>query len=81
MAISFSDCIECTLRDAWRARLLEAEHRFTQSQNDESRLEYLRILKIFSDLVLDGILPRENFVIQRSAADPHTGAYNASSPI
>lgn len=59
MAISFSDCIDCTLADAWRARLLEAEHRFTQSQNDESRLEYLRILKIFTDLVLYGILPRE----------------------
>jgi hypothetical protein len=56
MAISFPDC---TLHDAWRARLLEAEHRFTQNHNDESRAEYARILKIFKDLVLHGIKPRE----------------------
>ena len=63
MAISFSDCIDCSsLHDAWRARLLEAERRFTQNQNDESRAEYMRILKIFKDLVLYGILPREKGV-------------------
>ena len=59
MAISFSDCVDYTLLDAWRTRLLEAECRFTQDQNDESRMAYLRVLKIFTDLVLHGILPSE----------------------
>ena len=59
MAISFPDCIDCRLHDAWRARLLEAEGRLTQNCDDESRAEYVRILKIFKDLVLHGIKPRE----------------------
>ena len=59
MALSYSDCVDWTLHDAWRARLLEVEHLFTQNQNDESRAEYLRVLAIFKDLVVYGILPRE----------------------
>jgi hypothetical protein len=59
MAIGFSDCVDYTLLDVWRTRLLDAERRFTQNQNDESRMAYLRVLKIFTDLVLHGILPSE----------------------
>jgi hypothetical protein len=59
MKVSLPDCVDCTPHDAWRAMLLEAEHRFTENQNDESRAEYMRILRIFKDLVLHGIKPSE----------------------
>ena len=59
MTISFADCIDCGLDDVWRARLLEAGHRFTQNKNDENRAEYMRVLRIFKDLVLDGIVPKD----------------------
>jgi hypothetical protein len=59
MAISIPDCVDWTLHDAWRARLLEAEHRFTRNGNDENRTEYLRVLNIFKDLVVNDILPSE----------------------
>jgi hypothetical protein len=35
MRISFADCTDCGLDDVWLARLLEAEYRLTQNENDE----------------------------------------------
>jgi hypothetical protein len=63
MAIRFSDYVDWTLHDAWRARLLEAKRRFSQNRNDENSAEYLRVLAIFKDLVLYGILPREKIAV------------------
>ena len=60
MAISHPACVDWTLHDAWRARLLDADHRFAENQNDENRAEYVRVLTIFKDLVVYGILPRED---------------------
>ena len=57
--IAFQDGTTRKLRDPWRWRLEEAERRYRDEKNTESRAEYLRILRIFSDLVLRYKLPGE----------------------
>jgi hypothetical protein len=55
--IAFPDGTTRKLHDPWRWRLEEAERRYRDAKNKESRAEYLRILRIFSDLVLRYKLP------------------------
>ena len=59
MAITDTNGILSRLEDTWRTKLFEAEWRFRQDRNEESKAEYLRILKLFKNLVLYGISPRE----------------------
>jgi hypothetical protein len=58
MVLSSPDGIEWRLHEEWRSKLLEAERRFKEDRNDETKAEYKRILKIFKDLVMYGIRPR-----------------------
>jgi hypothetical protein len=47
-------------QEVWRGRLKEAEHRYrvaTGEAREAARLEYLRVLRIFSDLVIRGKMP------------------------
>jgi hypothetical protein len=46
-------------RRLWRAELAEAEQRYTEDQNAGNRAEYMRILRIFKDLVLYDRVPPE----------------------
>ena len=39
-------------------KLFEAERRYNQDRNDETKAEYLQVLKAFKDLVLYDILPK-----------------------
>ena len=57
--IAFPDGTTRKLHDPWRWRLEEAERRYRDAKSKESRAEYLRILKTFSDLVLRYRLPEE----------------------
>lgn len=45
------------LQDSWRERLTEARQRYSENQNGETRIEYLRILRIFTDLVSNRKVP------------------------
>ena len=56
---SHPDGPEWRLRDAWRASLLEAEVRYKNNRNAETKAEYLRILETFKDLIMNGIMPGE----------------------
>jgi hypothetical protein len=57
--IAFPDGTTRKLHDPWRWRLEEARRRYRAAKNKESLAEYLRMLKIFSDLVLHYKLPGE----------------------
>jgi hypothetical protein len=49
-------------QEIWRGRLKEAEQRFRTATGDareSARREYLRVLRIFSDLVIRGKAPAE----------------------
>ena len=47
------------LQDLWRERLAEAAREFTENRSSETRQNYLRILRIFTDLVSRGTWPVE----------------------
>ena len=57
MIVGFPDGTTRKLHDPWHWTLEEAERRYDNARNEESRAEYLRILKVFSDLVLQYKLP------------------------
>jgi hypothetical protein len=59
MVITSPDGAEWRLHETWRARLVEAERRFSEDRNAETKAEYMRILKIFKDLVLYDIVPKD----------------------
>jgi hypothetical protein len=49
-----------TEQEVWRGRLKEAEHRYriaTGEARESARQEYLRVLRIFSDLIIRGKTP------------------------
>jgi hypothetical protein len=50
--VAFPDGTTRKLRDPWRWKVEEAERRYRDAKADENRAPYLRILRIFSDLVL-----------------------------
>jgi hypothetical protein len=58
MVITSPDGAVWSLHETWRKKLFEAELRYTQNRNAETKAEYLRVLKIFKDLVLYGIMPK-----------------------
>jgi hypothetical protein len=57
--IAFPDGTTRKLHNPWRWKLEEAEWRYRDAKNEETRAEYLRMLRIFSDLVLRYKLPEE----------------------
>ena len=58
MEISLPDVVASRLHETWRAKLFEAELRYAQDRNNETKAEYLRLLRTFKDLVLYDILPQ-----------------------
>ena len=58
MEITFPDEAAWSIHETWRARLLEAQDRYAQNRNHETKAEYMRVLRAFKDLVMYGILPR-----------------------
>jgi predicted house-cleaning noncanonical NTP pyrophosphatase (MazG superfamily) len=58
MVLGSRDGVDWRLHEEWQAKLLEAEQRFQQDKNAETKAEYMRILRIFKDLVMYGIRPR-----------------------
>jgi hypothetical protein len=59
MVVTSPDGILWRLHDTWRAKLAEAQFRMKQDRNPETKAEYLRVLRIFKDLVMYGKLPGE----------------------
>jgi hypothetical protein len=59
MILTSPDGILWRLHETWRAKVFEAEFRMKQDQNLETKAEYMRVLRIFKDLVMHGQLPRE----------------------
>jgi hypothetical protein len=53
------DGILWRLHETWRAKLFEAESRLKQERSLETKAEYMRVLRIFKDLVVNGKPPRE----------------------
>ncbi len=47
------------LQDAWRERLAEAAQKLKENRTSETRQNYLRVLRIFTDLVSHGTRPLE----------------------
>lgn len=59
MVVSFPDGVAWRLHESWRAKLSEAQFRYAQDRNNETKVEYLRVLRAYKDLVLYGILPQD----------------------
>jgi hypothetical protein len=51
------DSSDSPLDDFLRAKLDEAQRRYAEDRTEESRAEYRRVLRIYSDLVLRGKMP------------------------
>ena len=58
MEISFPDEAAWSIHETWRVRLFEAQYRYAQNRNHETKAEYMRVLRAFKDLVMYGIVPR-----------------------
>ena len=59
LLIDFPDGVARRLHKRWREMLAEAQRRYKENPNSETKAEYLRVLKQFADLVLRGKLPRD----------------------
>jgi hypothetical protein len=59
MTLTCPDGILWRLHETWRAKLAEAHCRMEQDRKLETKAEYLRVLRIFKDLVMYGRLPGE----------------------
>ena len=59
MVVTCPDGILWRLHETWRAKVIEAQFRMKQDRNLETKAEYLRVLRIFKDLVMYGKLPGE----------------------
>jgi hypothetical protein len=43
----------------WRLKLAEAERRYIENRTREDRVEFVKVLTIFTALVMRGVIPRE----------------------
>jgi hypothetical protein len=43
----------------WRLKLAEAERRYIENRTRENRVELVKVLSIFIELVMRGVIPRE----------------------
>jgi hypothetical protein len=57
MSIGFSCNSRPGLDDFWRAKLEEAQRRYSEDQTTESRNEWMRVLRVFANLAVRGELP------------------------
>ena len=57
MVFSSPDGVDWRLHDEWRSKLLDAERRFQQDKNTETKAEYMHIVRVFKDLVMYGTRP------------------------
>src|ERR1017187_2896327 len=48
-----------TIDGMWRLKLAEAERRYIESRTRENRVEFVKVLSIFTALVMRGEIPRE----------------------
>jgi len=55
--ISYAEDRLAELQDSWRERLNEARQLYSENRNGETRKEYLRALRIFTDLVANHRMP------------------------
>jgi hypothetical protein len=51
------DSSDSPLDDFWRAKLDEAERRYSAHPNAETRAGFRRLLRLFADLVMRGQMP------------------------
>lgn len=55
----FPDGATLRSQDHWRDKVVEAQMRYGASQTDQNKTEYLRLLRVFADLVIKGQPPKE----------------------
>ena len=48
-----------TIDGMWRLKLAEAERRYIENRTRENRVELVKVLSIFIELVMRGVIPRE----------------------
>ena len=60
MTVDFPDGVLRRLHDSWRDRLNQAYCRYSDSRTAEMRVEYLKVLKTFTDLVVRHQLPPDS---------------------
>jgi hypothetical protein len=59
MILTSPDGVLWRLHETWRVKVFEAEFRMKQERNPKTKAEYMRVLRIFKDLVMHGKLPGE----------------------
>lgn len=55
--IEFPDGVPRKSHALWREKLADAQRRYRENPNPETKAEYVRVLKAFADLVLRYKLP------------------------
>ena len=50
---------QAELHEKWGSQLADARVRYEQERNEQARVEYLRMLQVFADLVLRNRIPEE----------------------
>lgn len=60
MTVQFPDGTVPRLRALWRERLAEATTRYLENRTPQTRADYLRVLKVFADLVNHDKIPVES---------------------
>ena len=48
-----------TIDGMWHLKLAEAERRYIENRTRENRVEFVKVLSIFTALVMRGVIPRE----------------------
>jgi hypothetical protein len=55
------DCPDTdALHAVWRLKLAQAERRYAESGTTENRAGFLKVLRIFTALVMRGVIPRND---------------------
>jgi hypothetical protein len=52
MTVDFPDGVLRRLHDSWRDKLADAYCRYSDNRTAETRAEYLKVLKTFTDIVV-----------------------------
>ena len=55
----FPDGAARRLHEPWRKRLVVAKLQYRADPTEENKREYLRVLKLFADLVVEAKIPHE----------------------
>jgi len=55
----FSDPLSHALHERWRHKVADAQRRYSEDRSPENQREYVRVLRVFTDLILRNKIPED----------------------